>query len=67
MPETPYRHFPFTLGLGFLCLHQRPMMNYIVQQHWDSVTFGSGPDSSLPEERLYHGMSHADREIPTRG
>ena len=23
------RHFPFTLGLGFLCLHQRPMTDSI--------------------------------------
>ena len=21
-----FRHYPFTLGLGFLCLHQRPMI-----------------------------------------
>ena len=24
-----FRHYPLTLGLGFLCLHQRPMIDYI--------------------------------------
>ena len=27
-----YQHYPFTLGLGFLCLHQRPMIDSIFLQ-----------------------------------
>ena len=27
--KARFRHYPFTLGLGFLCLHQRPMLDSI--------------------------------------
>ena len=28
MPETSFRHYPLTRGLGFLRLHRRPMFDY---------------------------------------
>ena len=30
MPETRFRHYPFTLGLEFLGLHRRPMIDSIL-------------------------------------
>ena len=31
MSETSFRYYPFTLGLGFLGLHRRPMIDSTVQ------------------------------------
>ena len=42
-----FRHYSFTLGLGFLCLHQRPMIDSIYLLHKDLLQKKSVSASSF--------------------
>ena len=37
--KTRFRHYPFTLGLGFLGLHRRPMIDSIYSFNFDDTNW----------------------------